>query len=247
MQGLVVIVICIAITILSYKKIANRCRDKGRGKFRTFLTATIVSFFIFAVTMGVGVANFFPKDPNSNIVDVPKVPMIKWTETKDMSLVHKLIAQDMKENPALTQEILKEISTYSEGSLDRGLAESNYIDYGVGNSKYMTAIENSDCRQQYKAQLAPYKAWRDAQDWRPFSEFPKEMRKQEMYRRDRVTNDYLNKAAEVGNVLNRCVFALISSLPHLSRPDAKPIFLPPYESEGLKCVRNNGGDYNACY
>lgn len=58
MTGLIVIIICIVISVFCYKRIANSCRNKGRGSIRTFLTALISSFFLFIITMGIGVANF---------------------------------------------------------------------------------------------------------------------------------------------------------------------------------------------
>ncbi|MFV8760145.1 hypothetical protein ACSMDK_25105 [Yersinia enterocolitica] len=74
MTGLVVIIICIVISAFCYKKIANSCRNKGRGNVRTFLTALIASIFLFVVTMGIGIANFFPsndkvKAPENTVQD----------------------------------------------------------------------------------------------------------------------------------------------------------------------------------
>ncbi|CAI0997271.1 hypothetical protein [Serratia proteamaculans] len=67
MIGLVVIVICIFISVLFYKKIANSCRNKGRGDVRTFLTALISSSLLFMLTMSIGVASFFPSGEGSKI------------------------------------------------------------------------------------------------------------------------------------------------------------------------------------
>ncbi|ENG1466652.1 hypothetical protein ABSL25_000907 [Yersinia enterocolitica] len=67
MIGLVVIIICIIISVFCYKKIANSCRNKGRGNVRTFLTALVSSIFLFIVTMGIGVANFFPSNDKAKV------------------------------------------------------------------------------------------------------------------------------------------------------------------------------------
>lgn len=67
MEG-IVILICIAISVLCYKKISTRCRNKGRGGLRVFFTALTSSFFIFIIAMGIGVANFFPKTESNNTV-----------------------------------------------------------------------------------------------------------------------------------------------------------------------------------
>ncbi|WP_447873971.1 hypothetical protein [Serratia fonticola] len=67
MISLVIIVICIFISVLFYKKIANSCRNKGRGNVRTFLTALISSSLLFMLTMSIGVASFFPSNEGSKI------------------------------------------------------------------------------------------------------------------------------------------------------------------------------------
>ncbi|UZX56253.1 hypothetical protein ND446_04905 [Yersinia ruckeri] len=61
MIGLVVIIICLALSIFCYKKMANRCRVKERGKLTTFFISLSSSSFVFIVSMIIGVANFFPE------------------------------------------------------------------------------------------------------------------------------------------------------------------------------------------
>ncbi|HHH1496565.1 TPA: hypothetical protein ACPZSC_002958 [Yersinia enterocolitica] len=247
MTGLVVIIICIVISVFCHKKIANIFRNKGRGSVRTFLTALISSVFLFLITMGIGVANFFPKDKSSNIIDVPKVPMIKWSTTENMEEINALIEKDLKENPELTRKILKEISSYQKDSVERTVAESDYVNDGVSYADNIFAIEKSNCRQELKEQLAPYTEWKNSQDWRPFSEFPKSMLKQEMYRRDIVNTQYLGHKTDLTNIFMKCTFSLRDSIPHLLRPDAKPTIQEYYIPEKLQCVKKNGGNYNVCY
>jgi len=159
----------------------------------------------------------------------------------------ELISKDLKENTELTKKILDEIASYSNDSVERDVAEMDYLDYGVSLKLYDLAIDKSNCRQELKNQLAPYTAWKDSQDWRPFSEFPKSMLKQEMYRRDIVNADYSKKKTELENIFRECVFSLINQTNHLSRPNAKPVIREAYFPEKLQCVQENGGDYNACY
>ncbi|EHL1290819.1 hypothetical protein [Enterobacter cloacae] len=159
----------------------------------------------------------------------------------------ELISKDLKENTELTKKILDEIASYSNDSVERDVAEMDYLDYGVSLKLYDLAIDKSNCRQELKNQLAPYTAWKDSQDWRPFSEFPKSMLKQEMYRRDIVNADYSKKKTELENIFRECVFSLINQTNHLSRPNAKPVIQEAYFPEKLQCVQKNGGDYNACY
>lgn len=159
----------------------------------------------------------------------------------------KLISKDLKENPELTKRILDEIASYSNDSVERDVAEMDYIDNGVSSKEFMLTIDKSNCRQELKTQLAPYTAWKDSQDWRPFSEFPKSMLKQEMYRRDIVNADYSRKKTELENIFRKCVFSLINQTNHLPRPNAKPVIQEAYFPEKLQCVQKSGGDYNACY
>ncbi|CNL05118.1 hypothetical protein [Yersinia pseudotuberculosis] len=61
MNGLIVIIVCIALSVFCYKKMANRCRVKGRGKLTTFFISLSSSSLVFLVSMIIGVANFFPE------------------------------------------------------------------------------------------------------------------------------------------------------------------------------------------
>lgn len=158
-----------------------------------------------------------------------------------------LISTDFKEHPELTQQILSEIAAYDKLSVERTSAEMAYIDEGVSNKAYMRAIDGSNCRQEMKSNLAPYKAWFDSHDWRPLSEYPDYAVKQEMFQRDRVNYEYLRNKNKVDNIFNKCVFSLIQKIPHLSRADAKPKIIEEYIPPALKCVQKNGGDYNICY
>ncbi|WP_347004140.1 hypothetical protein [Enterobacter roggenkampii] len=173
MIGLVVIIICVIVSVFGYKKIASSCRNKGRGSVRTFFTASISSIFLFIITMGIGVANFFPRDKISDIVDVPKVPMIKWSTTENMEEINALIEKDLKENPELTRKILKDISSYKEGSLERTVAELNYTMYGVGIKEYEPILKNTPCFIDLKSgmQRANSVYANETRNWQSLSNF----------------------------------------------------------------------------
>ncbi|QHQ21125.1 hypothetical protein GMW71_12690 [Pectobacterium brasiliense] len=67
MTGFLVLIISVVISVLCYKKVANRCRTKSNGKLRTLLTASLTSFFAFILSMIIGVAGFVTSDkPNKN-------------------------------------------------------------------------------------------------------------------------------------------------------------------------------------
>lgn len=54
MSGLIVFIICIAISVLCYKKVSNRSKTKGHGKIRTLVTSLAMSFIVFMVSIGIG-------------------------------------------------------------------------------------------------------------------------------------------------------------------------------------------------
>lgn len=130
-----------------------------------------------------------------------------------------LISTDFKEHPELTQQILSEIAAYDKLSLERTSAEMAYIDEGVSDKAYMRAIDGSNCRQEMKSNLAPYKALFDtqSQNWRPLAEYPDYMVKQEMYQRDLANVEFLRNKTEVENIFMQCIFPLIQNIPHLSK------------------------------
>lgn len=54
MAGLVVFVICVILAVLTFRKVSNHSRNKGRGKFRTLITSLGMSFIVFIVSVGIG-------------------------------------------------------------------------------------------------------------------------------------------------------------------------------------------------
>lgn len=60
-------------------------------------------------------------------------------------------------------KILKEIVSYNEDSVERTVSESGYIQYWISNKEYMSAIENSNCRQNLKYNLYPLNEWKKSQ------------------------------------------------------------------------------------
>ncbi|WP_456310296.1 hypothetical protein [Serratia proteamaculans] len=65
MTGFLVLIISVAISVLCYKKVANRCRNKSNGKLRTLLTASLTSFLAFIISMIIGVACFVTSDKSN--------------------------------------------------------------------------------------------------------------------------------------------------------------------------------------
>lgn len=54
MAGVIIFIICIAISVLCYKKVSNRSKTKGHGKIRTLITSSAMSFIVFMVSIGIG-------------------------------------------------------------------------------------------------------------------------------------------------------------------------------------------------
>lgn len=54
MAGLVVFIICMILAVLTFRKVSNHFRNKGRGKLRTLITSLGMSFIVFVVSVGIG-------------------------------------------------------------------------------------------------------------------------------------------------------------------------------------------------
>lgn len=54
MSGLIVFIICIAISVLCYKKVSNRTKMKGHGKISALISSLAITFIVFMVSIGIG-------------------------------------------------------------------------------------------------------------------------------------------------------------------------------------------------
>ncbi|HDT2097624.1 TPA: hypothetical protein RCG80_004424 [Enterobacter roggenkampii] len=54
MSGLIVFIICIVLSVLTYRKVSNSSKGKGRGKFRTLTLSLVMSSVVFMVSIGIG-------------------------------------------------------------------------------------------------------------------------------------------------------------------------------------------------
>ncbi|HEP0498912.1 TPA: hypothetical protein QIU23_002333 [Enterobacter kobei] len=77
MAGLVVFIICVILAALTFRKVSNHSRNKGRGKFRTLITSLGMSFIVFVVSVGIG-AGVVSQDKNID----EKASTSASTETK---------------------------------------------------------------------------------------------------------------------------------------------------------------------
>lgn len=178
-----------------------------------------------------------------------------FSDTERKEQVRELIKNDLQKNPVLTHQIMKEIASYSEGSLNRHSAEYDYINYGVSNKSYMTVIENSDCRANYRNSMFPIdEYYKTQQEMRAeqnrntnWNMMPSIERKQFLYDGDRLNMAYFKEQAPVKNRFSNCTFNLLKTIPQLSRPNAKPNIAPEYIPQNIKCVRENSGNIDRCY
>lgn len=53
MAGVIFFIICIAISVLCYRKVSNRSKTKGHGKIRTLIASSAMSFIVFMVSIGI--------------------------------------------------------------------------------------------------------------------------------------------------------------------------------------------------
>jgi len=65
MSGLIVFIICIVVAVITYRKVSNRSRNKGWGKFRTLTLSLLMSFIVFCVSLGIG-AGVVSEDKSTN-------------------------------------------------------------------------------------------------------------------------------------------------------------------------------------
>lgn len=194
------------------------------------------------------------KDEQDKISKMVAEYAVIFSDSDKNDKVPELIEKDLKENPELTQQILKEIVSYDDSG-DRRASKSNYIKYGVSDRQYMSAIERSDCRENYKNSIFPIKEYYKVQqamraeqnkntNW---NMMPSIERKQFLYDGDRLTMAYFKEQVPVQEKFNKCVFNLLKSIPQLSRPNARPNIISEVIPVKVKCVRENGGNVDMCY
>lgn len=66
MAGVIVFIICIAISIFTYRKVSNRYKSKGRGKFSTLTASIVMSFIAFIISLGIG-AGVVSQDKSTDV------------------------------------------------------------------------------------------------------------------------------------------------------------------------------------
>lgn len=65
MSGLIVFIICMVLSVLTYRKVSNLSRNKSWGKFRTLTLSFLMSFVVFMVSIGIG-AGIVSQDKNTD-------------------------------------------------------------------------------------------------------------------------------------------------------------------------------------
>jgi sensor histidine kinase regulating citrate/malate metabolism len=87
MAGLVVFIICVILAVLTFRKVSNYSRNKGRGKFRTSIAALVMSFIVFVVSVGIG-SGVVSQDKSTDIN--AKASTTGSTETKKPMFINAI-------------------------------------------------------------------------------------------------------------------------------------------------------------
>ena len=66
MAGVIVFIICMVLAVLTYNKVLNRCKIKGRGGVSTLILSLVMSFIVFFVSIGIG-AGVVSQDKSTDI------------------------------------------------------------------------------------------------------------------------------------------------------------------------------------
>lgn len=54
MNGLIIFIICVILSVLTFRKVSKRSKNKAQGKTRTLITSLAMSFIVFMVSIGIG-------------------------------------------------------------------------------------------------------------------------------------------------------------------------------------------------
>ncbi|OCJ23782.1 hypothetical protein [Serratia sp. 14-2641] len=209
MVGLIVIIVCIALSIFFYKKMVKILRTKGRGKLSTLFIALSSSSLVFIVSMMIGISNFFPEAQSSK-------------SNEGGHIVNNTTAIES----SLEIRIQEEINSLPEGSAKRGSAISVYKEYGVSNKDLSEALKKADC---YNAIITKMKIHQSAysyetKSWQSFKDFERDVGgdaylKAEMDYRKRYNEEFGRNQKKLSNELALCTYNVAQSLPeHLPRP-----------------------------
>lgn len=256
-------ILIMSVFLLFYigKKISIWCTSKGIVGAKKFFTMLLFSFsFLSLILLSIdrsdGVKNKNLNEKYSGKIVIPGVISFNWSpHHKDyenesyysMNEINEIIKNDLNEDKDLTIKILNEINTYSDES-DRTLAKSNYINYGVSMKEYLSAIEGTNCRDDFKYEENLYRNANNSHFEIALSDIPKSMYKLELHKRDLANFNFNKNYREIQNKFNICIFKVIPKIAHLSRPKAKPLYIKKaILPSRLKCMRENNQNIDLCY
>lgn len=81
MSVVIIFIICIAVSVLTYKKISSFYKRKGRGKFSTITVSTTISFIVFVISIGIGSGIASQDEATSNNTGVSHLDNVKKIES----------------------------------------------------------------------------------------------------------------------------------------------------------------------
>ncbi len=225
MIELIVIIVCIVLSIFSYKKTSNRCKKKGRGKIATSIISITTCIFVFVISGMIGVSNFSP-DTYSNTSN-----NIAANTEKDNSSVYTMqfksrissdenIVINFDKNNEFEMSALKEMKNYEDGSALQERAMLIFHDYGIRLNDFDKLIlpvcskNVDDLKSKYRRETA---------SWMPYSHYQdKDFLKSEQEYRDNYNKTYGENMTYMTNKMNECFYDLSQKLPdHSPRPKPK--------------------------
>ncbi|PHZ21490.1 hypothetical protein [Yersinia massiliensis] len=235
MIGLVVIIVCIALSVFCYKKMANRCRVKGRGKLTTFFISLSSSSLVFLVSMIIGVANFFPEAESesgkvSNDKTEKNIVAEKKQDRKDLE--YTLIVKDsltnssdrdiilkFEKNNEFELSVLKEIQSYQNESFQHYRAAMMFRDYGVRLSDFDKLIRPK-CSESIDELDHQYK--NETASWQPYSWYKDKDLLEEAHKyRENYHKVFFEEKKRQQKKMIQCFYDLSQEIPNHS-PRQKP-------------------------
>lgn len=261
MEQFITLVIAIIIAFLVYKRLSKRMKEKGKGRVSTVIVSSALSFLTFIIIIVIAATNESPStkkiiaDTDNNhtdMIDVAGVPTFKWTEDPTeiggYKKLHELINNDLKSNPELTKNILKEISSYHDDDSMRGASQTTYIQYGVSLKDSINALKNSDCLKEKNSSENRINYWYKS-NITPVTDYPNDMdRKRIEYQNDLVTYKVAQAEIDTEKAFEICSQDIYSKMKNkLQRENHVIQSVNAKMSQNLECAQKHNGDYMQCY
>lgn len=133
MDFLIVVIICLALTAVTYKTWSKRCISRGKGRTSTVITSLLLSFVVLTVTFVIGVISFIPAKSGAVSTVTESMPSEREQKAK--------------------RYIESKINSLNRSSGKYLVAENIYKQHGVWVDDYI-AIQKKSCSREFNRLLA---------------------------------------------------------------------------------------------